>query len=65
MAVHNQDIAVILHAHAAMHLTCCNGLLSCRVKYYNNCIFHNVQRNFIAQTGDPTGTGKGGESVYG
>lgn len=23
-----------------------------------------MQRNFIAQTGDPTGTGKGGESVY-
>lgn len=37
----------------------------CRVKYYNNCLFHNVQRNFIAQTGDPTGTGKGGESIYG
>lgn len=36
-----------------------------RIKYYNNCIFHNVQRNFIAQTGDPTGTGKGGTSIYG
>lgn len=36
-----------------------------RIKYYNNCLFHNVQRNFIVQTGDPTGTGKGGSSVYG
>lgn len=35
------------------------------MKYYNNCLFHNVQRNFIAQTGDPTGSGKGGSSVYG
>lgn len=28
-------------------------------------LFHNVQKSFIAQTGDPTGTGKGGSSVYG
>ena len=36
-----------------------------RIKYYNNVLFHNVQSNFIVQTGDPTGTGKGGDSVYG
>ena len=36
-----------------------------RIKYYNNCLFHDVQRNFLAQTGDPTGTGKGGESING
>jgi peptidyl-prolyl cis-trans isomerase-like 4 len=28
-------------------------------------LFFTVQNNFIAQTGDPTSTGKGGESVYG
>ena len=38
---------------------------ACRIKYYNNVLFHNVQANFIVQTGDPTGTGKGGDSVYG
>lgn len=37
----------------------------CKAKYFNNCLFFNVQRNFIAQTGDPTNTGRGGESVYG
>jgi cyclophilin family peptidyl-prolyl cis-trans isomerase len=37
----------------------------CRMKYYNNCIFHNVQKDFIAQTGDPTGTGRGGDSIWG
>lgn len=37
----------------------------CRTKYYNNCIFYNVQQNFLVQTGDPTGTGKGGTSIYG
>lgn len=36
----------------------------CRIKYYNNCLFHNIQKNFLVQTGDPTGTGKGGDSVY-
>lgn len=36
-----------------------------RAKYYNNCIFHNVQHNFLVQTGDPTGKGKGGSSIYG
>jgi hypothetical protein len=36
-----------------------------RIKYYNNCLFHNVQKGFIAQTGDPTGTGRGGDSIWG
>ena len=35
-----------------------------RIKYYNNCLFHNVQKDFLLQTGDPTGTGKGGDSVF-
>ncbi|KAL0129339.1 hypothetical protein PUN28_004205 [Cardiocondyla obscurior] len=42
-----------------------NFLKLCKLKYYNWNLFHSVQANFIAQTGDPTGTGKGGESVYG
>mmetsp|Transcript_21060 Transcript_21060/g.67865 ORF Transcript_21060/g.67865 Transcript_21060/m.67865 type:complete len:298 (+) Transcript_21060:221-1114(+) len=29
--------------------------------YYDGCIFHRVIKDFMAQTGDPTGTGKGGE----
>ncbi len=33
-------------------------------RYFNGVLFHNVQQNFIAQTGDPTGTGKGGDSIY-
>lgn len=35
------------------------------MKYYHNCLFYNVQHNFIMQTGDPTNTGRGGKSVYG
>jgi peptidyl-prolyl cis-trans isomerase-like 4 len=37
----------------------------CEIKYYNNCIFHYVQRDFLVQTGDPTKTGRGGESIHG
>lgn len=33
--------------------------------YYNNINFHRNIRNFMIQGGDPTGTGKGGTSVWG
>ena len=43
---------------------CRNFLKLCKVKFYNFCLFHNVQPRFMAQTGDPEGTGRGGESVF-
>ena len=36
-------------------------------KYYDGLLFHRVVKDFVIQTGDPTGTGSGGssEKIYG
>lgn len=44
--------------------TCFNFLKLCKVKYYNNSVFYNVQKNYIAQVGDPTNKGTGGSSIW-
>jgi peptidyl-prolyl cis-trans isomerase-like 3 len=33
--------------------------------YYDGTLFHRNVRGFMVQGGDPTGTGKGGESIWG
>ncbi|KAJ1533785.1 Peptidyl-prolyl cis-trans isomerase cyp8, partial [Nowakowskiella sp. JEL0078] len=45
--------------------TCYNFLKLAKKGYYNGVKFHRSIPGFIIQGGDPTGTGKGGESIWG
>ncbi|OLL27084.1 Peptidyl-prolyl cis-trans isomerase-like 3 [Neolecta irregularis DAH-3] len=42
-----------------------NFLALCASQYYNGCKIHRNMKGFMVQMGDPTGTGKGGESIWG
>ncbi|KAG4931386.1 hypothetical protein JHK86_048347 [Glycine max] len=42
-----------------------NFVQLCLENYYDNTIFHRIIKDFLVQSGDPTGTGTGGESIYG
>lgn len=42
-----------------------NFLTHAKNGYYEGIIFHRVITDFMIQGGDPTGTGMGGESIYG
>eukprot|EP01094_Clydonella_sp_ATCC50884_P014740 TRINITY_DN2524_c1_g1_i2.p1 TRINITY_DN2524_c1_g1~~TRINITY_DN2524_c1_g1_i2.p1 ORF type:complete len:499 (-),score=170.62 TRINITY_DN2524_c1_g1_i2:115-1611(-) len=45
--------------------TCENFLILCQRGYYDGVLFHRLIKNFMIQGGDPTGTGRGGESAWG
>ncbi|MFI0434686.1 MAG: peptidylprolyl isomerase [Parachlamydiaceae bacterium] len=42
-----------------------NFLTHAKEGYYNGIIFHRVIKGFMIQGGDPTGTGRGGKSIWG
>lgn len=44
---------------------CRNFVQLCMEGYYDGTLFHRIVKGFIVQGGDPTGTGTGGESIYG
>ena len=58
------DLNLELHADLVPR-TCQNFLLLAARGYYNGVVFHRSIRNFMLQGGDPTGTGRGGESAWG
>lgn len=46
-------------------LTCENFTTHIKNGYYNGVVFHRIIEEFMIQGGDPTGTGRGGESIWG
>ena len=53
------DFTVELFARQAP-ITVNNFVFLARQGFYDNTMFHRVIRDFMAQAGDPTGTGRGG-----
>jgi len=45
--------------------TCKNFWELAQKGYYDGTVFHRIIANFMIQGGDPTGTGRGGSSIYG
>ncbi|KAN0133674.1 Cyclophilin-like domain containing protein [Lactarius tabidus] len=45
--------------------TCENFAQLAKRGYYNGVVFHRIVADFMVQGGDPTGTGRGGTSIYG
>ncbi|TFY53966.1 hypothetical protein EVJ58_g9143 [Rhodofomes roseus] len=57
------DLVIDLEVDACPK-TCQNFLKLCKVYYYNLNAFFNVSKDFLAQSGDPSATGTGGESIW-
>ncbi|XP_063681547.1 spliceosome-associated protein CWC27 homolog [Bolinopsis microptera] len=58
------DIEIELWAREAPK-ACRNFVQLCLECYYDDTIFHRLVKGFCIQGGDPTGTGTGGDSIYG
>ena len=58
------DIDIELFSKEAP-LACRNFVQLALEGYYDNCPVHRVIKKFMVQTGDPTGTGTGGSSIWG
>ncbi|KAF9621189.1 hypothetical protein IFM89_016683 [Coptis chinensis] len=58
------DLNIELHCDITPR-ACENFITLCERGYYNGIVFHRNIRNFMIQGGDPTGTGSGGESIWG
>ncbi|KAJ9623543.1 Peptidyl-prolyl cis-trans isomerase-like 1 [Taxawa tesnikishii (nom. ined.)] len=58
--------SIVLELYTEHAPRTCNNFASLADRnYYNNTIFHRIIPDFMIQGGDPTGTGRGGASIYG
>ena len=60
----NQGTIVLKMFPKASPLAVENFVTHAKNGYYNGTIFHRVIKGFMIQGGDPTGTGRGGESIW-
>ena len=60
----NQGTIVLKMFPKASPLAVENFVTHAKDGYYNGTIFHRVIKGFMIQGGDPTGTGRGGESIW-
>jgi len=56
-------IVELYYAHAPR--TCENFIGLANSGYYDGTVFHRIIKDFMIQGGDPTGTGRGGECIWG
>lgn len=57
--------ASLRHRKLTYVQTCKNFATLAATGKYDNVIFHRIIKGFMIQGGDPTGTGRGGSSIYG
>ena len=60
---HGDLVIKLFPDHAPLTVT--NFVNLAKSGYYDGVIFHRIIKDFMIQGGDPTGTGMGGESIYG
>lgn len=54
------------HATHRANASCAQNFLAlCASGYYDNTLWHRNIKGFMIQTGDPSGSGKGGQSIWG
>ena len=61
----NQGVVEIKLMGDAAPRACENFVGLVKKGYYDGIIFHRIIKKFMLQCGDPTGTGRGGSSIWG
>ena len=64
ISTNHGDLNIELRPEFAPHAVW-NFVQLAKKGYYNGLVFHRNIRNFMIQGGDPTGTGRGGQSIWG